>query len=137
MVGAVRGVRQSREPIPDDVRNFIVTYIDSVPALEALLLMRRSPERRWTAAALAEELYLDVSHVAPLLVDLSTRGLCAVEGPSPHYFGQPATPELGEQVDRVADAYGKYLVAVTNLIHSKPRPSVRGFSDAFRLRGNG
>jgi hypothetical protein len=119
------------------VRNFIITYIDSVPALAALLLMRRSPERRWPPISLAEELYMEPLRVASVLVDLAARGLCAADGDPPQYFGMAATPELGVQIDRVADAYGKYLVAVTNLIHSKPRPSVRGFSDAFRLRGNG
>jgi hypothetical protein len=124
------------DPIPDDVRRFIVGHIDSVPALEALLLMRRSPERWWTAAELATELYVESRHIAPVLADLGARGLCAVDGTPPRYSWNPATPELGAHLDRLADVYGKYLVAVTNLIHSKPRPSVRGFSDAFRLRGS-
>ncbi|HXH83546.1 MAG TPA: hypothetical protein VNN07_11535 [Candidatus Tectomicrobia bacterium] len=124
-------------PIPDDVRRFVVEYIDSVPALEALLLMRKSPCRRWTAAMLAAELYMEPQHVKPILADLSGRGLCGTEeGVDAVYFWRPATPALDEALGRLADVYARYLVPVTNLIHSKPRPSVRQFSDAFRLRGN-
>jgi hypothetical protein len=123
-------------PIPDDVRRFIVEHIDSVPALEALLLMRRSPDRRWPAGQLAAELYMKPSELAPVLSDLAARGLCGTaENSEPMYFWAPATPDIGGRLDRLADVYARYLVPVANLIHSKPRPSVRGFSDAFRLRG--
>lgn len=124
------------DPIPEDVRRFIVDNIDSVPALEALLLMRKSPARRWTVSMLAAELYLDPARVAVVVSEVAGRGLCGGEaGPEPVYFWRPATPELADALDRLADVYKRYLVPVTNLIHSKPRPSVRGFSDAFRLRG--
>jgi hypothetical protein len=128
-------VTTSPDPIPDDVRRFIVEHIDSVPALEALLLMRRSPDRRWTAEELAAELYVESRHVAPVVAALGTRGLCGVDGTPPRYYWSPATPDLAARLQRLAEAYAAYLVAVTNIIHSKPRPSVRGFSDAFRLRG--
>lgn len=126
----------SVQPIADDLRRFIVDYIDSVPALEALLLMRNQPARRWTAAMLAAELYIAPRQVADILRDLCTRGLCSVEeGQELAYSARPATPELAAALERLAEAYRTYLVAVTNVIHSKPRPSVRGFSDAFRIRG--
>lgn len=124
-------------PIPDDVRRFIIEHIDSVPALEALLLMRRIPDKKWTVAMLAAALYMEPRRVAALLADLSHRGLCGSQPDSETmYFWRPATAELGEGLNRVAETYARHLVPVTNLIHSKPRASVRGFSDAFRLRGN-
>jgi hypothetical protein len=36
-------------------------------------------------------------------------------------------------VDRLADAYARHLIPVTNLIHGKPR-RLREFSDAFKIR---
>lgn len=124
-------------PIPDDVRRFTVDHIDSVPSLEALLLMRQSPDKHWTAGMLAAELYMDPRRVAPLLADLAGRGLCrAVPGAEASYQWGPASAELAAGLERLADVYRRHLVPVTNLIHEKPRPSVRGFSDAFRLRGN-
>jgi hypothetical protein len=127
---------EAGDPVPPDVRRFIVGYIDSVPALEALLLMRKEPLRRWTAAMLAAELYMKPQDVKPMLVDLAARGLCAAdEGADPGYVWRPATPELEGLIERLADVYARYLVPVTNLIHGKPRQGVRSFSDAFKLRG--
>ncbi|MEX2223362.1 MAG: hypothetical protein WEG40_16345 [Candidatus Rokuibacteriota bacterium] len=127
----------SAGPIPEDVRRFIIEHIDSVPALEALLLMRRSAERRFTVAMLAAELYMDPRQVAPILSELGTRGLCGTSGGAePMYFWRPATAEMADALGRLADVHARYLVPVTNLIHGKPRASLRGFSDAFRLRGN-
>jgi len=126
----------SSAPIPDDVRRFIVEAIDSIPALEALLLMRRDPGQHWTTGMLAAALYMEPKQVAPFLSDLASRGLCGTaDNSEPRYFWRPATPDLAQALDRLADVYARHLVAVTNLIHSKPRPSVRGFSDAFRIRG--
>ena len=39
------------DPIPADLRDFILRYIDSVAHLEALLLLRANPETAWQAAA--------------------------------------------------------------------------------------
>jgi hypothetical protein len=127
----------SNTPIPDETRRFIVEYIDSVPALEALLLMRRNPEREWTVATLATELYSEPRRIGPILAELFGRGLCrSREEGETRYSALPPTSALARSLDQLADVYAHHLVAVANLIHSKPRPSVRGFSDAFRLRGN-
>jgi hypothetical protein len=42
-------------------------------------------------------------------------------------------PEEARMVDRLADAYAKHLIPVTNMIHAKPR-RIREFADAFRFR---
>ena len=127
----------SPNPIPEECRDLIVEYIDSVPALEALLVMRRLPDRAWTLSTLAAELYTDPRRLAPILTDLSARGLCGSpgDGGEAQYTALPASTELARRIDALAAVYAHNLVAVTNLIHSKPRASVRGFSDAFRLRG--
>ena len=124
----------SSGPIPDDIRRFIIDYIDSVPALEALLLMHRKPEQDWSVVMLAAELYMDARDVEPILADLSHRGLCTSrQGKEPYRWG-PATSELTDFLHRLAAIYSRHLVPVTNLIHSKPSASVRGFPAAFRLR---
>jgi hypothetical protein len=50
------------------------------------------------------------------------------------YRYQPDSPKLAEMVDRLAEFYSKYLVPVTNLIHSKPQTKVQQFAAAFKLR---
>jgi hypothetical protein len=124
------------DPVPDDVRRFVLDFVDSVPALEALLLMRRQPERQWTVSMMAAALYLEPRDVAPVLAELGARDLCSTRSaPEPTYAWPPPSDKLRAMVDRVAEAYAKHLVPITHLIHSKPRPGVRSFLDAFRLRG--
>ncbi len=41
------------ELIPPDVREFILTHIDSIAQLEALLLLANQPETRWTVSGVA------------------------------------------------------------------------------------
>jgi hypothetical protein len=45
------------EPIPADLRYFILQHIDSVTQLEALLLLRGSPDEVWNLSTAAKRLY--------------------------------------------------------------------------------
>lgn len=120
--------------IPDDVVRFVLEKIDSVAQLEGVLLLRGEPRRRWSAAELAARLYINEAQTTELLLGLSARGLVAAEGDPALYSYQPGTPELRQMLDRLAEVYTKQLVAITNLIHSKQKPRVQAFADAFRLR---
>jgi len=42
------------DPIPDDVKTFLLRYIDSIAQLEALLLLRANAELAWSADTLAK-----------------------------------------------------------------------------------
>lgn len=46
----------------------------------------------------------------------------------------PASGELRELMDRLVYYYGKHLVVISNLIHSKPRTRLHEFSEAFSLK---
>lgn len=116
-------------PIPDDIRRFILDSIESVPALEALLLMHRDPEREWTASNLAAVLYMEPQRIGSIVADLVVRGLCRRrhDGEA-RYSALPSTSELARRLDQLADVYAHHLIAVTNLIHSQPRTKARSFS---------
>ena len=121
--------------IPDDVRQFIVDKIDSVAELEGLLLLSRHPETEWSVQALAQRLYATQQQTENVLTHLYALGfLKATEGKSLSYHYQPISNNLAEMVDRVAEVYTKYLVPVTNLIHSKHETRIQQFADAFKLR---
>lgn len=123
------------EPISDDVRRFIVDSIDSVAQLEALLLLRNHRHRTWSCQAVAEEIYNSEQHTAELLDKLVARGFIAVEDVQPRAFRyQPASLQVAESIDRLADTYSRYLVPVTNLIHGKSRRIIQQFADAFKLK---
>ncbi|MPZ75087.1 MAG: hypothetical protein GEU77_01015 [Deltaproteobacteria bacterium] len=123
------------ELIPHDVRQFVLDRIDSVAHLEALLLLRSKPDEEWSCETVANRLYIDQRQTAELLARLSADGfVTATVGQSSVYRYQPASMELQQMVDRLAEIYSKHLVPITNLIHSKPKTRVQEFADAFRLR---
>jgi len=123
------------ELIPHDVRQFILESIESVAYLEALLLLRSDGKAPWSCEAVANRLYIDQKQTTELLTRLHANGFVTVAGENdPVYRYQPATAQLQQMVDSLAELYGRHLVPITNLIHSKPKNRVQEFADAFRLR---
>lgn len=121
--------------IPDEVAQFVLDKIDSVAQLEALLLLRNNRETDWTVEALAARLYIQHEQTAHLLGVLQSQGFVVSKGTDRAlYRYEPASQELQAMLDRLAEIYAKHLVPVTNLIHSKPKPRIQEFADAFRLR---
>lgn len=119
--------------IPEDVRFFIFENIDSILQLEGLLLLRKNPATGFSTETVAERLYNSIPEVEKILKQLEMRGFLASDA-SKNYFYQPRSPELGAMVDKLADIYGHYLLAVTYFIHSKSKSRVQEFADAFRIR---
>jgi hypothetical protein len=68
----------TREPIPEDVRRFILTSITSVPYLEAMLLLRNEPAQSWDRRSVAQRLYISEKAAAELLADLCAAGFLVV-----------------------------------------------------------
>ena len=121
--------------VPEDVRRFILTSIPSVPYVEALLLMRKSPGQPWTVQRLARELYSTERQAGELLQQLEESGVASRSAAEPAELRyQPVTPELGARLDALADSYSKNLMAVTDLIHSRIDRRAQRFADAFRWR---
>ena len=118
--------------IPDHVRRFVVGAVDSIPELEALLLLRAHREREWSVEDAGARLYVSATMAAHVLAALSARGLLAGDGRRYRYAPEP--PELDAVVADLAATYASNLIVVTRLIHGKPAASVRQFADAFRLR---
>jgi hypothetical protein len=118
--------------IPETVRRFVIANIDSVPELEAVLLLRSHADRDWSAEDAGARLYVSVMMAAHVLGVLTQRGLLSMTGERYRYA--PASTELDAAVATLAATYATNLIAVTHLIHSKPSPSVLQFADAFRLR---
>ena len=113
------------QPIPGELRAFISRHLDSVAQLEALLLFRAHAETIWTPENLAARLYISAEQAIPLLASMrEDRLIEAVD---------QGTAEQRQVIDRLADYYASHLVAVTNLIHAKPR-RIREFAKAFRLK---
>lgn len=124
-----------REPLPDDVRRFILTSVASVPYLEAMLLLRNEPDPPWDVSRVARRLYMDEQRAGELLSLLMQSGVLQIaEQQPPSYRYAPATEELRQMIDRVADVYAANLVEVTHLIHSTMDRKAQQIADAFRFR---
>ena len=119
------------DPVPAELREFILRYIDSVAHLEALLLLRANPQTPWEVSTVAARLYTAEKQAAEVLVQLCNDGLLVCENGLYRYANQSA--ENVAMIDGLATAYAKQLIPITNLIHGKPR-RIRQFADAFKFR---
>lgn len=120
------------EPIPDDVRRFLLARHLTVPHVEAILLMRRDPGRLWDAAGLAARLYVAPPVAASVLAELVDIGLAAGSDGGVRYA--PADAETRTLIDRLDEVYAKNLVEVARLIHSTRDRTAEEFAAAFRFR---
>jgi len=124
-------------PIPEDIRRFVLSSIPSVPHLEALLLLRAGTCDGWCPARLAERLYVSEKAAILLLSELCRSGMCAARpdpGGAMRYHYQPASSHLSQTIDQLAALYGRELLAVTHLIHSRLDRKAQQFADAFKWR---
>jgi predicted ArsR family transcriptional regulator len=119
------------EPIPAELRDFILRHIDSVAQLEALLLLFWEKSTDWSAAKLSKRLYISEGEALAVLGRLTADGFAAeADG---RYRFNPEIAEREHMLEQLANAYSTRLIPITNLIHSKPA-RIREFSDAFKLR---
>ncbi len=116
------------------LRQFIELHIESVPQLEALLLLRGESDRDWDAASIAKTLYIPQDAASSLLADF-VRGGFAVPGQDQKatYRYRPRDNEADQLIEELHSAYQDRRVAVISLIYSKPINKVQTFADAFRF----
>lgn len=120
--------------IPADIRQFVLDRIDSIGELEALLLLRNSPDTWWEDAAVAQRLYLGTEQGRSILAKLETAELLISQGEAPSRWRyRPQSGDLREMVDRLAYYYTKHLVPMSNLVHEKSKIRIQEFSRAFEL----
>jgi hypothetical protein len=117
-----------------DVRQYIDQHIESLAQLEALLLLRREPERTWDAADAAKALYILPEQAGTLLADLSRRGFAAAIDANATKYRYQAAADVDRVIGELAQAYQDRRVAVISQIYSKPLNKVQTFAEAFRLR---
>lgn len=114
-----------------EVDQFIVEEIESVPHLEALLLLWRDRPRSQSLEDLARSLYLQTEATEVLLHDLERRGFLLHESDGWSWNDRSSRTGLIEDVDAT---YRRELVRISSMIHSKASPAVRQFARAFRLK---
>lgn len=125
----------SDEEIPQIVQRFVRKNIASVEAIEVLLLLRADPQRVWTPLQVSKELYSQPEAAAIRLDDLARRRLLLATEDGYRYH--PATRELADAVQALADTYARRRVRLISFVFSRPDSVGRSIADAFRLRQDG
>jgi hypothetical protein len=116
--------------ITEHLKRFILTSIDSVPHLEAILLLRYDLQKSWDAKVIAQTLYISEKKACDVLDDLCASRLIVKEVDTYHY--NPSSPDIKKTLDELADIYAKNLIEVTHLIHAKTDRQAQQFGDAFK-----
>jgi hypothetical protein len=142
MLGTHEAVLTESGAIPESVRELISRSVQSIEALEVLLVLRGPVMRSWTAAQLASELRLPEGVLVSALQALVVSELALqVDDSRPlRYQYRLQVPEAEEAVEDLAEIYAQNRVEVLMLISSNAidrvrKGALRTFSDAFRLRG--
>lgn len=117
------------------VDDFIVQQIDSVPHLEALLLIWNSRPRTWSVEEMGRALYVRNDVTEKVLEDLVQRGLIERAGDSRDAYAFPAvSDERTKLMENLDSIYRQELVRVAGMIHSKASAAVLDFARAFRFK---
>jgi len=120
-------------PAQREVDEFILRRIDSVPQLEALLLLWTSRPREWSVDDMAKALYVRTDMAQAILEDLAQRELISLIPNQPDRYVYAVHSEdqnkLMQAVDRT---YRHELVRISTMIHSKVS-ALHDFARAFRF----
>lgn len=113
---------------------FVLEHIETVPHLEAMLLIWQNPSTPWTVTLLAQRIYVSPAVGRSVLEDLTQQGMLQrSESEATFLYDSRWDAERG-MLPRIADLYRRQLVQVTKLIHSKGSSSVREFARAFQIK---
>ena len=116
---------------------FVVDHLDTIPHLEALLLIWQNQDTRWTADLLAGRIYVSHPVARNVLSDLYRRGALSSEGGfDPIYLFRGSWDSERQMLPRLAELYRRQLVQITKLIHSRSSLSAREFARAFQIKND-
>ena len=117
------------------VDRFILEQIDSVPHLEALLLLFNSRSKAWSPDEMSKSLYVRTEVASKILDNLLHRNLiAAVPNQADLFFYSPDDESRNSLLSDVDAIYRKEVVRISSLIHSKASAGVRDFARAFRFK---
>lgn len=118
--------------LPAPVVEFLNERIDSVPHLEALLIMWHNGGT-WDAAQMSARIYVDKSTAQALLQDLQRAGLAASEDRISFKF-DARSAAAQTLMPQLAESYKRNVTRIATLIHNKASSPVREFARAFELK---
>jgi hypothetical protein len=122
-----------RNEIPEEVLRFIERRINSVPHLEALLLLRQNATRTWSDSEIAARVYVAPERARAVLEDLARSGF--ITSVAADRFAYNTGWDESQLMEKVAAAYRQHLVHLSEIIHAKAASeAVRDFARAFQFK---
>jgi hypothetical protein len=117
-----------------DVEQFVRDEIDTVPHLEALLLVWRGRGKSWSEVEMASALYVPQEVAARILANLEEKELLLrVSGEEVRYCYRSGSETRDELISGLNAAYQYDLIRISRMIHSKAPSGVREFARSFRF----
>ena len=117
-----------------EVLGFIQEHIDTVPELEALLLLWQHRPNSWKVEDLAQRLYIPLEETRAVLLDLNRKQLISASPDEADTFRYNLdSPKRNDLIRRTEELYRRQVVRISTMIHSKPSSAVRDFARAFRF----
>jgi hypothetical protein len=111
------------------VDRFILEQIDSVPHLEALLLLFNTQPKAWSVDEMAHSLYVRIEVASKILESLVQRRLIDVNpDDASKYVYSPNDNEKNKLMVNVDAVYRKEVTRISSLIHSKTPAGVLDFA---------
>jgi DNA-binding MarR family transcriptional regulator len=118
-----------------DPYEFIQEQLDSVPHLEALILLWNSRPVGWTPDELSSRLYVSPDRATEVLRDLQRMEIVQeASGPPPKYSYLQRSKEQDDLMHEIDVAYRRDLVRISTMIHERASSPIREFARAFRIR---
>lgn len=121
----------------DEFCRFLRVAAPSVDAAELLLVLRREPERWWSAAeasaALRPGTALDEADTARYFGVFHAAGLVAL-APDKRVQYKPGSPALDAHMRTLEQGYRERPVTLIRVIYALRDSSIESFADAFKLR---
>jgi hypothetical protein len=114
------------------VDQFIVEQIDTIPHLEALLLVWNKRPKAWSLEEMTQSLYVPADLAARVLRDLVQRELLE-ETDAGEFRYKSHSAEKDSLIVEVSETYRRELIRVSRMIHAKAPSAVRDFAQAFRF----
>lgn len=122
------------EVVRKAVDRFIIEQIDTVPQLEALLMLWNSRPKQWSVVEAAKALYVPEDVASRTLQELARRGFISPVAGTPDYFCcEPLSAEKDNLLRAVDAIYRKELVRISTMIHAKAPAAIREFARSFRF----
>ena len=122
-----------RNEIPEEVLRFIERRINSVPHLEALLLLRENAARSWSDSDIAARVYVAPEQARAILTDLTRHGFITSVASDRYTYN--ASWDESQLMEQVAAAYRRHVVHLSEIIHAKAASeAVRDFARAFQFK---